>query len=176
MNLLLLLLACDRPTPPTPPPTSYATLTPAALEVAMQALLRASGEEELVSSPIAGAVGPRGDCGVATISSAPGGRLGLLLSCDGVASRSGPIELWLPEEGSETLIADVNGDGQAEVIVVARYTSGMGPDGMIPFQANSVMRWDGARWEHLLAVEEQVRGLESAAEVRAALAKRLAAP
>lgn len=132
----------------------------------MRALLKATDEEELALPPIAGAVGPRPDCGVATISRAPGGRLGLLLACGGETFRSEPVETWTPDEVTETLLMDVNGDGQAELVVIASYVSGMGPDGLEPFQANSVLAWDGERFRHLEAVEASIRTLTKAAEVR----------
>jgi hypothetical protein len=182
MLLLLSFLACASPQEPKSMPTtqnaapvaakSFVALAPAELEAAMKALLRAQDEEELVSPPIAGAVGPLADCGVGTIFRAPGQRLGLLLACGGETFRSEPVESWMPEEVIETFLMDVDGDGRAELVVVASYVSGMGPDGLEPFQANSVLAFDGKSFKHLEGVEGRVRALVKPEEVRAALSKR----
>ncbi len=66
----------------------------------------------------------------------------------------------------------VDGDGRTELVVVVSYVSGMGPDGLEPFQANPVLAFDGKSFKHLERVKARVRALATPEEVRAALSKR----
>lgn len=174
MLLLLGLLVCVSPTgaPPAPPDEgAAAALTPMNLEARMRASLRAQ-EEELAAPPILGAVGPRAGCGVATALRAPGQRLGLVVLCGGEVYRAGPLKPWMVEEVVETFLMDVSGDGGAEIVVVATYVSGVGPDGLEPFTSTAVLAFDGASFTHLEDAEARAGALAEPEAVRAALTRR----
>ena len=83
--------------------------------------------------------------------------------------RLSPIESFAFFEFVDVLFIDVDGDTDAEVIVLATYITSIGPTGAVPFQSNSVLDWDGFEIIHLPAVEDVVRDLESADAVRDAL-------
>lgn len=177
MNLLLTSLACvtsqdpqavpDVPAPAAPAVEAFTSLDEAALQARMKALL--TPEEELAHAPVAGAVGSSPDCGVATVYRGPRREVGLVLACGDQVVRSDALQMWAGDEASATLLADANGDGKPEIVVLASWMSGMGPEGAVPFQANSVMTWDGQRLTHLEAAEKRVGELTRPEEVREVL-------
>lgn len=172
MGPLLLTLACaTSPEPkamvPASTPTSFASLDPAALEARMKSLLRA--DEQLAVAPVAGAVGSSPDCGVAAVYQGPRREIGLVLACEDRVVRSGSLQTWAGDEVSATLLADADQDGHAEVVVIASWMSGMGPEGAEPFQANSILRWNGNTLEHVPDAEARIHDLVDLEQVRAAL-------
>lgn len=85
----------------------------------------------------------------------------------GSVEHLGPASLF---EVDGLVAADFDNDGADEVLLVASWVTGMGPQGARPFQQNLVLEWDGAKaWTHQIAAWEDLRGVDAVLE-------RLAAP
>lgn len=169
---LLLLLACHfsgdpQQVPPSPPPLTFSAMDAGALSVAIQSVLEA--DETLAASPAAGPVGPSADCAVAAVFRGPRREIGLVLVCGDQLARAGALHPWAGDEVGSVFLADADADGHNEVIVLASWMSGVGPEGAIPFQANAVMRWDGHALTHLTEAEARVGALTNEGAVREAL-------
>jgi hypothetical protein len=76
---------------------------------------------------------------------------------------------WAESEITAVLFEDVDGDGYVEAVVLARYITGAGSTGAVPFQSNSVLDWNGTALITLPKLEAQIEDLETAADVRAVL-------
>lgn len=75
----------------------------------------------------------------------------------------------LPDELLAVLFENVDADPALEIVVIASYITGVGPNGAAPIADNSVLDWDGRAFVHLPDLERRIATLETAAAVRRAL-------
>ena len=174
MSLLFVIFACTgaAPTPdaaaPTPP---AAPAAPAAKAPDDQIRSILSADEKLNKPAIVGAVGDKKDCVAAVVSKGDRMEFELIVRCGETTARSGALQQWAGYEEGPFWLQDINGDGKNEVIVMASWMSGAGPTGAVPFQANSVLRLEGAALSHDTAAEAKIGELETEDAVRKGLTK-----
>ncbi|MEY3214538.1 MAG: hypothetical protein RIT28_5019 [Pseudomonadota bacterium] len=179
MSLLFVLFACtgaaptpdattpSATTPSAPTPTPPAAPAAQAPDDQIRSIL--ASDEQLNRPAIVGAVGDKKDCVVAVVAKGDRTEFELIVRCGETTARSGALQQWAGFEEGPLWLQDVNGDGKNEVIVLATWMSGAGPTGAVPFQANSVMRLEGAALRHDEAAEAKVGELETEDAVRKAL-------
>ncbi len=79
---------------------------------------------------------------------------------------------WSCEEITAIAFADVNGDGRKDVIAMAKAITGIGPTGVLPFNANTVYYNTGkGRFTTVAAVNDLASKYHSIGKVKRALAK-----
>ncbi len=106
---------------------------------------------------------------LALVHNGPRRAIGAELVCGEERWRIDALKSWAGEAVPAVMFEDVDGDGYQEAIVLAVWVSGMGPDGMEPFQSNAVLDWNGTELVQLPEVEARIEALATAAEIRAAL-------
>jgi hypothetical protein len=74
------------------------------------------------------------------------------------------------------VFVDVGGEPGKEAIIMTRQMTGAGPQGAIPRAFNQVISWNGSAFVRLSDVEDALLDLETAAEIRRALAARAKQP
>jgi hypothetical protein len=171
MSLLFVILACTgaAPTPDAAAPAAPAAPAAQAPDDQIRAMLAA--DEKLNRPAIVGAVGDKKDCVAAVVSKGDRMEFELIVRCGETTARSGALQQWAGYEEGPLWLQDVNGDGKNEVIVMASWMTGAGPTGAVPFQANSVLRLEGAALSHDTAAEAKVGALETEDAARKGLSK-----
>ena len=171
MSLLFVILACTgaAPTPDAAAPAAPAAPAAQAPDDQIRAMLAA--DDQLNKPAIVGAVGDKKDCVVGVVSIGPRMEFELIVRCGETTARSGALQQWAGYEEGPLWLQDVNGDGKNEVIVMASWMTGAGPTGAVPFQANSVLRLEGAALRHDEAAEAKIGELETEDAARKGLTK-----
>jgi hypothetical protein len=129
--------------------------------------------QELAHAAFQGPLGPTSDV-VVVVTREGATFAGLLLVPEGSGARPVPLpelDAWSAQRVPAILFQDVDGDGLTEAILLLTYMTGVGPSAAEEFHANAVLAWDGARVTRLAAVEARIGALETAKDIRTALAR-----
>ena len=91
-----------------------------------------------------------------------------------VFAEEGNFELLIrqsfsPWEIPAVLFDDTNGDGERDIVIMATYITGAGPQGSVPFNENAVFTWTGQGFGHDRVAESKVASLTTAKAIRKAL-------
>jgi hypothetical protein len=106
------------------------------------------GLDDTTDAVLAGEFQPQGPVYVLLMSTGQPGLPGCVLyrDCEGAGHRAdfdatGIYQWWFWELRGVNA-DDFDGDGATDLMVVADYMTGMGPDGAVPFMMHSVLLWD----------------------------------
>jgi hypothetical protein len=176
--------ASAAPAPASPPTTAPApSAAPPPPSTGTFAQLGPADEQRLVTPHLdgkklahpafRGPFGPAGDNVVALTATAdapPADLAGFVVLADG---RVLPLprlhDHWSLWEVNAILFEDVDGDGARDLVVLAEFITGAGPQGAAPFHASAVVRWDGRAFVRVPDVEKRLERLGDAAAVKKAL-------
>lgn len=128
--------------------------------------------KKLAHPAFRGPFGPPGDSIVALTATAdgPAELTGFVVLADG---RVLPLpklhDHWTLWETHAVMFEDFDSDGAKDLIVIAEYTTGAGPQAAVPFFASAAVRWDGQAFVRVPAVEKKIELLGDAAAIRKAL-------
>jgi hypothetical protein len=117
-----------------------------------------------------GPFGPSDDCVLAVTSRGANDAFHARLDCGTETWSIGPLTDWAGWELDELWMRDLDGDGYVEAVVMGRYVTGIGPEGVVPFPVTSVLRWDGRTLTRDAAAEAKVDAARTPAEVKKKLA------
>jgi hypothetical protein len=166
--MIFALWAACHHTPPGPA-VAHETLTREAWEAAVRPV---AGDVVLAHSASPGEVGFRGgfgpdpDCYVGVVY---GSGWDALLVCGERHWRLPLRERLTSADLTEAFFRDVDRDGDDELVVIAGWITGHGPEGTVEFLSNAVVAWDGQALVRLEDVEAQIETLPDLAAVDAAL-------
>ncbi len=117
-----------------------------------------------------GPFGPSDDCVFAITSRGANDAFHARLDCGTETWSIGPLTDWAGWELDELWMRDLDADGYVEAVVMGRYVTGIGPEGVVPFLATSVLRWDGRTLTRDPTAEAKVDAARTPAEVKKKLA------
>ena len=70
---------------------------------------------------------------------------------------------------SDFFFDDVDRDGKNEVVILASFITGIGPEGTVPYQKNAILDYDTGMLVRLSKFEKQIEKLTATEEVRKTL-------
>jgi hypothetical protein len=162
--------------PPSSPPASAGSFQQLTEDESRRLVTPHLAGAKLAHPAFRGPFGPSSASIVAVTATAdapPADFAGLVVLPDGKVLKLPALhDHWSGWEVHAVLFEDVDGDGAKELIVIAEYVTGIGPEGAIPFFYNSVVRWDGSAFVRVPAVEKRLERATDAAGVRKVLRAR----
>lgn len=133
--------------------------------------------ETVVHEAFRGPLGPKPD-DVLVVVERGGNAAGFVVVPGGTPERMDlpSLSQGLLDSVPAMLFVDVDGQPGKEAIIMTRQMTGAGPQGAVPRAFNQVISWTGSAFVRLSDVEEALLDLETAAEIRKALAARAKKP
>jgi hypothetical protein len=128
--------------------------------------------EELAHPVQRGALGPGGDTALVLVRR-DHALAGFVLA-PGAGGAPARIDLPALDEGMlervrEVFFVDADGRAGVEAVITSLQMTGVGPEGAVPRPFHAVVAWDGTRFVRLAEIEARIAGLDTRAEIEAAL-------